>query len=105
MIALGILASFFSLPFVFQLLGDVLEEARQEMGISENLFNALLVFQLIVISSVSAIIGGVFYKKAGFSLTLLEKMWGGQRRESRFKILGQVVFGSRSYSCCFAYCG
>ncbi len=45
LILLGVLAALLSLPFPWRLLGSVLEEVRQELGLSEALLNAMIIGQ------------------------------------------------------------
>lgn len=76
LVFLGLIAALFSLPYVYSLLGDVLEEARLAAGLSKNIYNSILVGQAAIIYSISAIVGGLLYCKAGFKLPLLEKAFG-----------------------------
>jgi hypothetical protein len=46
---LGLLAALLSLPYVYGLLGDVLIEARLELGLSESIYNAILIGQAAII--------------------------------------------------------
>lgn len=73
---LGLLAAIFSLPYVYGLFGDVLIEARLELGLSESAFNAILIAQATIIYAFSALIGGLLYRQAGFRLPLLERALG-----------------------------
>lgn len=73
---LGFVAALFSLPYIYGLLGDVLEEARLELGLSEHLYNAILIAQATLFYALAALIGGSLYRRAGFRLPVLERAFG-----------------------------
>lgn len=78
---MGVLAALLSLPYLWGLFGSVLEEARHELGVSEPLFNALLIGQSALLYGVAALIGGLLYRRAGFRLPFLERLVGGEKSE------------------------
>ncbi len=82
---LGLLAALLSLPYIYGLLGDVLIEARLELGLSESIYNAILIGQAAIIYAVAALIGGLLYRRAGFRLPLLESIFGQTEEEVNFK--------------------
>ena len=73
---LGLLAALLSLPYVYDLLGDVLIETRLELGLSETIYNTILIVQAAIFYAVAALIGGLLYRRAGFRLPLLESFLG-----------------------------
>ncbi len=75
---LGLLAALLSLPYIYGLLGDVLVESRLELGLSEIVFNGILIVQAATIYAIAALIGGLIYRKAGFRLPLLESALGDE---------------------------
>jgi membrane protease YdiL (CAAX protease family) len=82
---LGLLAALLSLPYVYGLLGDVLTEARLELGLSESIYNAILIGQAAIIYAIAALIGGLLYQRAGFSLPLLERIFGQDEEKINLK--------------------
>ena len=58
------------------LFGEILIEARLELGLSEIVFNTILIAQATIIYAVSALVGGLLYRQAGFRLPLLERALG-----------------------------
>ncbi len=82
---LGLLAALLSLPYVYGLLGDVLIEARLELGLSESIYNAILIGQAAIIYAVAALIGGLFYRRAGFRVPLLERIFDKDEEKINMK--------------------
>jgi len=82
---LGLLAALLSLPYVYGLLGDVLIEARLELGLSESIYNAILIGQAAIIYAFAALIGGLFYRRAGFRVPLLERIFGQDEEKRNLK--------------------
>lgn len=73
---LGLLAALFILPYAYGLLGDVLEEVRLELGLSESAFRAMVIAQATLMYAVAALIGGLLYQRAGFKLPFFERAFG-----------------------------
>jgi len=82
---LGLLAAILSLPYVYGLLGDVLIEVRLELGLSESIYNAILIGQAAIIYSIAALIGGLLYRRAGFRVPLLERIFDSDEEKINLK--------------------
>lgn len=85
LMSIGLIAALFSLPYVYSLLGESLNETRLELGLSKNIYNTIIVGQAAIISSISAIVGGLLYRRAGFSLPLLERVFGQRDKKLNLK--------------------
>ncbi len=76
MALLGLVAAMLVLPYAYDLLGDVLEEVRLELGLSESSFRTMVIAQATLMHAVVALIGGLLYQRAGFKLPFFERGFG-----------------------------
>lgn len=85
LIVMAIFAALLSLPYVYSLLGDSLDEARVQLGLSKTVYNLIIMGQASVIYTIAAITGGLLYQKAGFRAPILEKIFSSTSEEIDYR--------------------
>jgi len=73
---LGIVAAFFVVPYMQDLLGESLMEQVRELGIEQSTLEVLIVLQSAVMYIFCALVGVIIYARAGFKLPVLENLLG-----------------------------
>ncbi|MBN2286407.1 MAG: CPBP family intramembrane metalloprotease [Tissierellales bacterium] len=78
LVFLGIIASLFILPYLHSFSGDFIKEAQEQLGLEGTLFNVLIIVQSSLMYSLAAFIGLLSYRKANFTMPLIEKYIAGE---------------------------
>ncbi len=73
---MGIVAALLILPYIYELTGDLLEEAQQQLGLDGTHFNVVIILQSSLMYVIAALIGVLLYRRAGFRMPVLEKYIG-----------------------------
>lgn len=82
---LGIVAAFFVVPYMQDLLGESLMEQVRELGIEQSTLEVLIVLQSAVMYIFCALVGVIIYARAGFKLPVFENLLGMSQEPVQWK--------------------
>lgn len=82
---LGIVAAFFVVPYMQDLLGESLMEQVRKLGIEQSTLEVLIVLQSAVMYIFCALVGVIIYARAGFKMPVFENLLGMNEEKVQWK--------------------